>query len=170
MRCPAYEMVLKCAHTFNLLDARGAISVTERAGYIGRIRDACAHGGAGLFRVARDSSDFPMLQRARERAHERRTLLVELLHRGTAAEGAEALGNAFAQGIVEGLKQAPCSKRSRDYRAFATPRRLAVVIQDVRAKAPDKTRSRKAACRFPSRIDADGATARPAAAPRNSLP
>ena len=36
---PAYEQVLKAAHTFNLLDARGAISVTERAGYIGRIRN-----------------------------------------------------------------------------------------------------------------------------------
>ena len=35
---PAYEMVLKAGHTFNLLDARGAISVTERAAYIGRIR------------------------------------------------------------------------------------------------------------------------------------
>src|SRR5918997_906624 len=35
---PAYEMVLKCSHTFNLLDARGAISVTERAAYIGRVR------------------------------------------------------------------------------------------------------------------------------------
>ena len=34
---PAYEQVLKAAHTFNLLDARGAISVTERAAYIGRI-------------------------------------------------------------------------------------------------------------------------------------
>ena len=36
---PAYEMVLKAAHSFNLLDARGAISVTERAAYIGRIRN-----------------------------------------------------------------------------------------------------------------------------------
>src|SRR6185503_16078290 len=35
---PAYELVLKAGHTFNLLDARGAISVTERAAYIGRIR------------------------------------------------------------------------------------------------------------------------------------
>jgi glycyl-tRNA synthetase alpha chain len=35
---PAYEMVMKCSHTFNLLDARRAISVTERAGYIGRVR------------------------------------------------------------------------------------------------------------------------------------
>ncbi len=36
---PAYEFGLKCSHTFNLLDARGAISVTERTGYIKRIRD-----------------------------------------------------------------------------------------------------------------------------------
>jgi glycyl-tRNA synthetase alpha chain len=35
---PGYEMVMKCSHTFNLLDARGAISVTERAAYIGRVR------------------------------------------------------------------------------------------------------------------------------------
>ena len=36
---PAYDQVLKASHTFNLLDARGAISVTERASYIGRVRD-----------------------------------------------------------------------------------------------------------------------------------
>ncbi len=35
---PAYDQVLKCSHAFNLLDARGAISVTERASYIGRVR------------------------------------------------------------------------------------------------------------------------------------
>ncbi|MDI3503890.1 MAG: glycyl-tRNA synthetase alpha chain [Candidatus Cloacimonadota bacterium] len=42
---PAYDMLLKSSHTFNLLDARGVISVTERAAYIGRIRNlakACA--------------------------------------------------------------------------------------------------------------------------------
>jgi glycyl-tRNA synthetase alpha chain len=36
---PAYDQVLKCSHTFNLLDARGAISVTERASYILRVRN-----------------------------------------------------------------------------------------------------------------------------------
>ena len=36
---PAYDMVLKCSHTFNLLDARGALSTTERAAYIARVRD-----------------------------------------------------------------------------------------------------------------------------------
>ena len=43
---PAYDYTLKCSHTFNLLDARGAISVTERTGFIGRVRKLarlCAH-------------------------------------------------------------------------------------------------------------------------------
>jgi glycyl-tRNA synthetase alpha chain len=50
---PAYEQVLKAAHSFNLLDARGAISVTERAAYIGRIRNLARAGGAGLLRQPR---------------------------------------------------------------------------------------------------------------------
>src|SRR5699024_8437874 len=36
---PAYDYVLKCSHAFNLLDARGVISVTERTGYIARVRN-----------------------------------------------------------------------------------------------------------------------------------
>jgi len=46
---PAYDYVLKCSHTFNLLDARNAISVTERTGYIARVRalaSACCRGYA----------------------------------------------------------------------------------------------------------------------------
>ena len=38
---PAYDMVLKASHLFNLMNARGAIAVAERASYIGRIRDLC---------------------------------------------------------------------------------------------------------------------------------
>ena len=38
---PAYDHVLKASHLFNLMDARGAIAVAERASYIGRIRDLC---------------------------------------------------------------------------------------------------------------------------------
>lgn len=56
---PAYEMVMKCSHTFNLLDARGAISVTERAAYIGRVR-ALARGVAQAYYEARERLGFPM--------------------------------------------------------------------------------------------------------------
>ena len=55
---PAYDFVMKCSHTFNLLDARGAISVTERASYIGRVRNVarsapkatCASASGSAFR------------------------------------------------------------------------------------------------------------------------
>lgn len=58
---PAYEMVLKSGHTFNLLDARGAISVTERAAYIGRIRNL-AKGVAQAYYDSRERLGFPMLK------------------------------------------------------------------------------------------------------------
>jgi glycyl-tRNA synthetase alpha chain len=60
---PAYEQVLKAAHTFNLLDARGAISVTERAGYIGRIRNL-ARAVAQAYLDSRARLGFPMAPRA----------------------------------------------------------------------------------------------------------
>ncbi len=58
---PAYEATLKAAHTFNLLDARGAISVTERATYIGRIR-ALSRAVAQAYYDARERLGFPMLR------------------------------------------------------------------------------------------------------------
>ncbi len=58
---PAYEAVLKAGHTFNLLEARGAISVTERTSYIGRIR-ALAHAVAQSYLQSRERLGFPMLQ------------------------------------------------------------------------------------------------------------
>ena len=60
---PGYEMVLKCSHTFNLLDARGAISVTERAAYIGRVR-ALARTVAQAYYESRERLGFPMLKTA----------------------------------------------------------------------------------------------------------
>ena len=64
---PAYEMVLKAAHTFNLLDARGAISVTERAAYIGRIRNL-SRAVAQAYFESREALGFPMLNAEKEAA------------------------------------------------------------------------------------------------------
>ncbi len=58
---PGYEQVMKCSHTFNLLDARGAISVTERAAYIGRVR-ALARQVAQAYYSSREALGFPMLK------------------------------------------------------------------------------------------------------------
>ena len=56
---PAYDQVLKCSHAFNLLDARGAISVTERAAYIGRVRNLARAQVAQLYVARRQHADAP---------------------------------------------------------------------------------------------------------------
>lgn len=58
---PAYDYVLKCSHTFNLLDAKGVISVTERTGYISRVRNL-ARGIAKAYVAKREELGFPMLK------------------------------------------------------------------------------------------------------------
>ncbi len=60
---PAYDYCLKCSHTFNILEARGAISVTERTRYIGRVR-ALARGCAEAYLAQREELGFPLLKKA----------------------------------------------------------------------------------------------------------
>lgn len=62
---PAYDYILKCSHTFNLLDARGAVSVTERAGYLARIRNM-ARAVAKIFVAEREKLGFPLLNNTKE--------------------------------------------------------------------------------------------------------
>ena len=65
---PAYEMVLKASHTFNLLDARRAISVTERQRYILRVR-TLARAVAAAYYARREALGFPMVEQAKEALH-----------------------------------------------------------------------------------------------------
>ncbi|KRN88861.1 glycine--tRNA ligase subunit alpha [Ligilactobacillus ceti] len=58
---PAYDYILKCSHAFNLLDARGAVSVTERAGYLSRIRNM-AKSVAKVFVQERKKLGFPLIK------------------------------------------------------------------------------------------------------------
>ena len=57
---PAYDYCMKCSHTFNLLQARGAISITERTGYIARVRNL-ASKVAALYAAQREEMGYPML-------------------------------------------------------------------------------------------------------------
>ena len=61
---PAFDYVLKCSHVFNLLDARGAISVTERTGYIARVR-ALARLCAIAYLKTREELGYPLLKSER---------------------------------------------------------------------------------------------------------
>jgi len=63
---PAYDMVLKASHTFNLLDARHAISVTERQNYILQIR-TLACNVAKAYYAAREAKGFPLVRALQER-------------------------------------------------------------------------------------------------------
>jgi len=59
---PAYDYCLKCSHTFNLLDARGAISVAERTAYIGRVRNLARLCAEGYLRK-REERGFPLIEK-----------------------------------------------------------------------------------------------------------
>ncbi|MEO6462851.1 MAG: glycine--tRNA ligase subunit alpha, partial [Candidatus Eisenbacteria bacterium] len=56
---PGYDAIVKCSHLFNLLDARGAISVSERVGYIGRVR-RLARAAAVAWLARREEMGFPL--------------------------------------------------------------------------------------------------------------
>ena len=62
---PGYDYVLKCSHTFNVLDARGAISVSQRASYISRVRNL-ARLAAQKYLEQREAMDFPLLKKAED--------------------------------------------------------------------------------------------------------
>jgi glycyl-tRNA synthetase alpha chain len=59
---PAYDYCLKCSHVFNILDARGAISVTERTSYIGRVRDLARLSAEG-YAQQREEIGYPLMGR-----------------------------------------------------------------------------------------------------------
>ena len=62
---PAYDFVVKAAHMFNVLDARGAIGVTERARFIGRVR-GLAKGVAEAYLAQREALGFPLMKKKSE--------------------------------------------------------------------------------------------------------
>jgi len=66
LRGPGYDYVIKCSHAFNMLEARGAISVTERTGYIGRVRRLSRLAAQAYLRQ-RERLGFPMIADSAER-------------------------------------------------------------------------------------------------------
>ncbi len=136
---PAYEMVLKAGHTFNLLDARGAISVTERAAYIGRIRNL-ARAVAQSYYESRERLGFPMLGNRSPAGGGvmRASLLVELHTEELPPRALRALSEAFATGIEAGLYSRHFLGPDSRVTPYGTPRRLAVHITDVARRSADK--------------------------------
>ena len=145
---PAYDHLLKAAHAFNALDARGAISVTERQGYILRIRDL-AMMCAERYLALRERLEFPLQRPAPEVAGRpdvatpkltkkltRRELFVEIgMEELPAAEVLPAV-EALRDKIVAGLEELRLNPSPAQI--YCTPRRLVVALE-VDDRQSDRT-------------------------------
>lgn len=141
---PAYDFVMKASHAFNLLDARGVISVTERTGYIGRIRDL-ARAIAECYIQSREEQKYPLLERFAPFIAAKPTEKIVLpealldIHPDETEDfllevGSEELPATFVAIGVENLKKNIEQLLGKEEISFeristyATPRRLAVYV------------------------------------------
>lgn len=153
---PAYDFVLKCSHTFNLLDARGVISVSERASYIAAIREL-AKLVAESYLENRKKQNYPLLnkwtnfaytQGAPKQAHDytpinkpTATFLLEV--------GSEELPATFVMSGLASLERQLKSTLEKEGLTFGninlygTPRRLAVEVQELTVKTTPKEIEKK---------------------------
>jgi glycyl-tRNA synthetase len=153
---PAYDYVLKCSQTFNVLDTRGAIGVTERQTYFGRMRDL-AREVAEAYLDQRQRLEFPWLEdgggeerRVVEGGGDRRAALTTtvkgidspgpfLLEIGTEELPSADVEAALAQ-LREKVPEMLAERRLRhgDVKVMATPRRLVVLVEDLAPRQDDR--------------------------------
>lgn len=154
---PAYDYVLKCSHTFNLLDARGAISVSERTAFIGRVRKL-ARMCAEVYLKQREKLGYPLMRNAqgvmrnevatekpvsRATATKPATLLLEI---GTEEIPAHAMPAILDQLKILAEKSLTEARIKFDnVRTLGTPRRLALLVENVAANQTDVEQERRGA-------------------------
>jgi glycyl-tRNA synthetase len=143
---PAHDYVLKCSHTFNLLDSRGAIGVTERANYFRRMRDL-SRSVAQAYVKQREAMEYPWLKESNQSSVVSRqrsavsgpsTVVVKepasfILEIGTEELPASDVSSALAQlreRIPQVLDQIRLDRKSIEY--YATPRRLALLVHGLK--------------------------------------
>jgi glycyl-tRNA synthetase len=148
---PAHDYVLKCSHAFNVLDARGAVGVTERARYFARMREL-ARAVSEAYVKQREEMGFPLLrevtrQRGNEATRQRETPVTSsphtslpfLLEIGTEELPAGDLDSAIAQ-LEEATPKLLAEARLEhgQIQVTGTPRRLVVYVEDLAAKQRDE--------------------------------
>ena len=156
---PAYDFVMKASHAFNMLDARGVISVTERTGYIARIRDlACLV--AKEYLKSREEQAYPLLTRfgaiSQKAEAAPAPLSHELMDAGSDKReeylleiGSEELPATFVpigcrqldKGIRELLEKEKIPFKS--LKTYGTPRRLAVCVEGLALGKPSHVTEKK---------------------------
>jgi glycyl-tRNA synthetase len=167
---PAHDNVLRCSHTFNLLDSRGAIGVTERASYFARMRDL-SRQVAAAFLKQREDADYPFtkyqtsndknkvdksanLQSPISNLQSPTSFVLEI---GTEELPAQDVTAAIEQ-LTDGAPALLDDLRlgHGQVRVAGTPRRLAVYVEDLALRQSDEEQAVKGP---PARVafDADGA-------------
>lgn len=142
---PAHDYLLRCSHTFNVMDARGAIGVTERAGYFARMRDL-ARQVASAYLERRQKENYPWLKVngtidqprvlpptiTGEMINQPSTYLLEIgveeLPASDVPEAIRQLGTSVPK-MLSGIKL-----RYEKVRVSGTPRRLVVIIESLEPK------------------------------------
>ncbi len=141
---PSHDYVLQCSNTFNLLDTRGAIGVTERAGFLGRIRDL-ARETATRYVNQRAELGHPWLQKAalqvdrlpvadssvntQPASLQPATLLIEIGVEELPADAVASARDQLGRLLAEALDAARIDHGALTL--FATPRRVAALVADV---------------------------------------
>ncbi len=147
---PAHDYVLKCSHTFNILDTRGAIGVTERAAYFARMRDL-SRRVAEAYVAQREQMGFPWLaaapaaQSTPAAAPQTNTaaekpvdeLLVEIGTEELPAAEQESLRGQLLERLTAVLDEARLEHGA--LRVLSTPRRLVLSVAGLAARQPDRT-------------------------------
>lgn len=153
---PAYDFVMKASHAFNILESKGVISVTERTRYISRIRELAKLSAEGYVAM-REKEGFPLIQHQEKQKVEPETekpekedkynpegvldFLLEI--------GSEELPASFVTPGIQSLERQvkkllkDYGLKYKDFKTYATPRRLAVFISELEEGTSDVSVERK---------------------------
>ena len=153
---PATDYVLKCSHTFNVLDARGVISVTERVGYIERVR-RLAQRTARAYVAQREEMGHPLLNRWKPKTEEGRDAkkdsVEERIDAQTESEtsadflleiGTEEIPAGYIPPALDQLREVAAQSLTgarlpfEDIRTLGTPRRLTLWVKGLTTLQPDQ--------------------------------
>lgn len=149
---PAYDFVMKASHAFNMLEARGVLSVTERTGYIARVRDL-AKSAATSYLVSREKLGYPLLKTKEEECVSISTTDLPTTFDPKAKDdflleiGSEELPAIFVPIGCQNLKNAITkllTSLSYDSLAvFGTPRRLSILVKGLTHGTEDRMVQRR---------------------------
>lgn len=143
---PAYDYVVKCSHTFNILDTRGAVGVTERQAFFGKMRDLSRKVSDAYIQqrqqlefpwlVKQDNASLPQPAEVLSPMGETEDFLLEI---GTEELPAADLRSAIDQ--LDGLAQQLLSNARLAYQSYSvsgTPRRLVLQVKNLQTAQTDR--------------------------------